>query len=161
MDALSDDRVTAADVIEFIETIFLRARRKTCRAKARVLDWQKDVIREIYDNPPGTRRAILSVGRKNAKSTLFAPSLACASCRSVGAQQAEHAAVFRGAERDQAAIIFALAAKMIRMSPDLRNAVTIRDTAKSLSCPELGTRYRALSAESTTAFGLSPGVYNL
>ena len=45
---------------------------------------------------------------------------------------------------------------MVRMSPVLRDAVLIRDTAKELFCPDLGTRYRALSAETTTAFGLDP-----
>jgi phage terminase large subunit-like protein len=42
------------------------------------------------------------------------------------------------------------------MSPDLNAAVVIRDTAKELLCPELGTRYRALSADASTAYGLSP-----
>ena len=54
------------------------------------------------------------------------------------------------------AILFSLAAKMVRLNRDLRSAVTIQETAKSLFCPELGTRYRALSADATTAFGLSP-----
>ena len=39
---------------------------------------------------------------------------------------------------------------------DLDEVVTIRDTLKELHCPELGTRYRALSAEDATAYGLSP-----
>jgi phage terminase large subunit-like protein len=42
------------------------------------------------------------------------------------------------------------------MSPQLRSVVLIRDTAKQLACPELGTLYRALSAEASTAYGLSP-----
>ena len=42
------------------------------------------------------------------------------------------------------------------MNPELLQAVTIQETAKSLTCPELGTRYRALSADATTAYGLSP-----
>src|SRR5262249_34053439 len=58
--------------------------------------------------------------------------------------------------RDQAAILFSLAAKIVRMSPDLVQYVTIRDTAKHLLCHELGTHYRALSAEASTAYGLSP-----
>jgi phage terminase large subunit-like protein len=45
---------------------------------------------------------------------------------------------------------------MVRISPSLRHAVTVRDTAKQLFCPGLGTLYRALSAEASTAFGLSP-----
>lgn len=42
------------------------------------------------------------------------------------------------------------------MSPDLNAYVGIRDTAKQLFCQELGTLYRALSAEASTAYGLSP-----
>ena len=42
------------------------------------------------------------------------------------------------------------------MSPDLNAVVTVRDTAKQLACQELGTLYRALSAEASTAYGLSP-----
>jgi phage terminase large subunit-like protein len=58
--------------------------------------------------------------------------------------------------RDQAAILFSLASKIVRMSPDLSAYVGIRDTAKQLHCAELGTLYRALSAEASTAYGLSP-----
>jgi phage terminase large subunit-like protein len=58
--------------------------------------------------------------------------------------------------RDQAAIIYALARKMVRLDPRLTVAVKIQETAKALSCPELGTYYRALSADATTAHGLSP-----
>jgi phage terminase large subunit-like protein len=45
---------------------------------------------------------------------------------------------------------------MVRLSPVLSASVTIRDTVKELLCPEMGTRYRALSAEAATNFGLSP-----
>jgi len=58
--------------------------------------------------------------------------------------------------RDQAAILFALAAKIARLSPELNSAVVVRDTAKQLFCPALGTLYRALSADASTAYGLSP-----
>lgn len=58
--------------------------------------------------------------------------------------------------RDQAAILFALAAKIVRMSPDLNGVVQIRESGKQLFCPELGTLYKALSADASTAYGLSP-----
>jgi phage terminase large subunit-like protein len=61
-----------------------------------------------------------------------------------------------GQSREQAALIFRLAAKMVMMSPELRGNVVLRETTKELICPELSTRYRALSAEASTAFGLSP-----
>jgi phage terminase large subunit-like protein len=60
--------------------------------------------------------------------------------------------------REQAAIVFDKAAKMVRMSPTLKPFVQVRDTAKELLCPDLGTRYRALSADATTAYGLNPAL---
>lgn len=114
--------------------------------------WQKRIIKEIYDTP--TRRAIISFGRKNAKTTLSAFLLLLHLC---GPEARANSQLYSGAQsRDQAGIIFALAAKMIRMSPDISAYVMIRDHAKEFFCPELGTIYRALSAEASTAYGLSP-----
>ena len=116
--------------------------------------WQREIICGIYDNPSGTRRAIVSFGRKNSKTTSSAFLLLL---HLVGPEARPNSQLFSAAQsRDQAAILFALAAKMIRLGPDLREYVHVRDTAKQLFCPELGTLYRALSAEASTAHGLSP-----
>jgi phage terminase large subunit-like protein len=48
------------------------------------------------------------------------------------------------------------AGKIVRMSPALRDNVTVKDSTKELDCYGIGTHYRALSAEASTAFGLSP-----
>jgi phage terminase large subunit-like protein len=120
----------------------------------KMADFMKDDFRAIYDNPNGTRRAIISRGRKNAKTTESAMILLLHLC---GPEAKENSQLFSAAQsREQAAVLFALAAKMVRMSPDLAAFVTVRDTAKQLFCAELGTLYRALSAEASTAFGLSP-----
>ena len=118
----------------------------------RLADFQKDVIKGVYDTP--TRRAIISFGRKNAKTTLSAFLLLLHLC---GPEARANSQLFSAAQsRDQASILFALAAKIVRMSPDLSGVVTIRDTAKQLACGDLGTLYRALSADAATAYGLSP-----
>ena len=120
--------------------------------------WQKDWIRTVYDNPAGTRRAILSTPRKNAKTALSAALLLAHLC-GPPARNRPNSQLFSAAQsRDQAAIIFSLAAKMVRMNRDLAQAVVVRETAKELLCPELGTKYKALSAEASTAFGLSPAL---
>ena len=116
--------------------------------------WQQDELRKIYDNPVGTRRAIISFGRKNGKTALACFLLLLHLC---GPEARSNSQLFSAAQsRDQAAILFSLAAKTVRMSPDLNDVVHIRDTAKQLYCEELGTLYRALSAEASTAYGLSP-----
>lgn len=118
----------------------------------RLSRFQRDVIHGVYDTP--TRRAIISFGRKNAKTTLSAFLLLLHLC---GPEARRNSQLYSAAQsRDQAAILFELAAKIVRMSPDLSAVVTPRDTAKQLVCGELGTVYKALSAEASTAYGLSP-----
>lgn len=120
----------------------------------RLRDWQRKELLRIYDNPHGTRRAILSFGRKNGKTAISAFICLLHLC---GPEARANSQLFSAAQsRDQASILFALAAKTVRMSPDLSAVVTIRDTAKQLACQELGTLYRALSADASTAYGLSP-----
>lgn len=115
-------------------------------------EWQKDVIRGIYDTP--TRRAIISFGRKNAKTTLSAFLLLLHLC---GPESRPNSQLYSTAKsREQAAVIFDLAGKVVRMSPDLREEIVIRDSSKQLLYPDRGTVYRALSAEASTAYGLSP-----
>ena len=65
-----DDKVTGDDIIAFIEQVCFIPEGRYVGKKLALFDWQKAEIRRIYDNPYGTRRAILSMGRKNAKTTL-------------------------------------------------------------------------------------------
>ena len=149
-------RISAADIIAFIEAVCFVPEGKHVGEKLKLYDWQKREVERIYDNLVNTRRAILSFGRKNGKTT-FAACLLLAHLCGPPARNKPNSQLFSTAQsRDQAAIIFSLAAKMVRMNPALAQAVTIQETAKSLICPELGTRYRALSADATTAYGLSP-----
>lgn len=113
---------------------------------------QKAWLKRIYDTP--TRLFILTMGRKGAKTTFAGFLLLLHLC---GPEAVRNGHLFSDAQsRDQAAILFQLSAKIVRMSPDLAAEVVIRDTAKQLLCQALGTMYHALSAEASTAFGLSP-----
>ena len=141
-------------IIEWIETYCRIPEGKKVGQKVQLESWQKKEIKRIYDNKHGTRRAILSFPRKNAKTSLSAFLLLNHLC---GKSYVLNSQLFSTAQsREQAGVIFSLAAKVVRMSPELREVITIRDTAKELLCVELGTKYRALSAEASTAFGLSP-----
>jgi len=148
------DNVSGADVIYFIERFCRIPEGKKVGQKVRLEDWQKYEIERIYDNKHGTRRAILSFPRKNAKTSLSAFLLLNHLC---GPSFQQNSQLYSTAQsREQAGVIFSLAAKIVRLSPELRNFVAIRDTAKELYCERCGTKYRALSAEASTAFGLSP-----
>jgi phage terminase large subunit-like protein len=154
----NDEKVTAADIIAFVEQVCFIPEGRFVGKKLELFEWQKAEIRRIYDNPHCTRRAIITMGRKNAKTTLAACLLLAHLCGPPARNKPNSQLYSAAQSRDQAGIIFSLAAKMVRMNSALLQAVTIQETAKSLTCPELGTRYRALSADATTAYGLSPAL---
>jgi phage terminase large subunit-like protein len=140
--------------IRWIETVCRVPEGKDVGKRVELREWQKQDLLRIYDNKAGTRRAILSFGRKNGKTAMAAFITLLHLC---GPMMRPNSQLFSAAQsRDQAAILFNLAAKMVRMSPELSSVVSVRDTAKQLYCAELGTLYRALSAEASTAYGLSP-----
>jgi phage terminase large subunit-like protein len=138
--------------IEWIESHCCIPEGKFVGKRVTLTKHQRKWIKRIYDSP--TRTFILSMARKNAKTALSSFLLLLHLC---GPEARANSQLYSAAQsRDQAAILFALAAKVVRMSPDLSDVVVIRDTAKQLFCPELGTLYRALSADASTAYGLSP-----
>ena len=117
-------------------------------------DFQKEAIRKTYDRK--TRRLILSFARKNAKTALSAILILL---HLVGPEYRRNSALYSSAlSRDQAAILYDLAAKMVRLHPDLHASVATRDTNKQLYCAELGTMYGALSADASMNLGKSPAM---
>lgn len=117
-------------------------------------DFQRKFILEVFDNPAGTRRAYLSVGRKNGKTALIACLLLA---HLVGPEAKQNGQLVSGAlSRDQAALVFNLASKMVQMSPELSKIVRIVPSGKRLLGLPMNTEYKALAAEGRTAHGLSP-----
>lgn len=146
-------RLTRGDRnIKWIEDHCIIPEGKFAGQKVKLTRHQRRWIRQIYNSP--TRLFILSMARKNAKTALSAFLLLLHTC---GPEARINSQLYSAAQsKDQAAITFNLAAKSVRMSPILHEHLTVRDTVKEIYCPELGTLYKALSAEATTAFGLSP-----
>jgi len=140
------------DILAFVEKYLRVPEGKDAGEPLVLRDWQREIIASIYDRP--TRRAIISMGRKNGKSALSAVLVLA---HLVGPAARQNSQIYSSAmSRDQAALIFDLCCKMIRFSPVLNQIVTIRDSRKELICGKRGTVYRALSADASTAFGRSP-----
>jgi phage terminase large subunit-like protein len=144
----------AARNIEWIESYCVVPEGKDIGKPVKLRVWQKADIKKIYDNPAGTRTAIISFAKKNGKTSLAACLLLLHLCGPEAIPNTQLPSTAQS--RDQAAVLFNLAAKMVRMSPDLNANLAIRDTAKQIFCPDLGTLYKALSAEASTAHGQSP-----
>ena len=144
----------AARVIEFIERYCVTPEGADVGKPLVLAEFQKQFIRDVYDNPHGTRRAILSVSRKNGKSGLIAGLLLA---HLVGPEAKQNSQIVSGAmSRDQAALVFNLAAKMVQQSPKLSSLVRIIPSGKRLIGLPLNVEYKALAADGKTAHGLSP-----
>jgi phage terminase large subunit-like protein len=147
-------RTRGERVIAFIERYCVVPEGRLVGQPVRLVPFQKKFILDVYDNPHGTSTAILSIARKNGKTALIAGLLLA---HLVGPEAVENSQIVSGAQsRDQSSLVFKLAAKMIRLSSELRDLVRIVPSTKVLIGLRKNVEYRALSAEAKTAHGLSP-----
>jgi phage terminase large subunit-like protein len=141
-------------VVQFIETFLHIPEGSQVGQPLKLLPFQKKFIKDIYDNPHGTKRAYMACARKNGKSALIAALLLA---HIVGPEARQNSQIISGARsRDQASLVFKLAEKMVRQSPGLQKIVRIVPSQKSLIGLPMNVEYRAISAEAGTAHGLSP-----
>lgn len=141
-------------VCEFIERYLRIPEGAQVGQPIRLVKFQRDFIIAVFDNPAGTRRGYLSIGRKNGKTAIIACLLLAFL---VGPEAKLNAQLVSGAlSRDQAALVFNLASKMVQMSPELSKIVRIVPSGKRLIGLPMNTEFRALAAEGRTAHGLSP-----
>lgn len=141
-------------VIAFIETYCRAPEGKHVGQPLVLLPFQKKFILEVYDNPHGTHTGILSIARKNGKTALIASLLLA---HLVGPESVMNSQIVSGAmSRDQAAVVFDLAVKMIDLSPELTARARTFPSAKKLAGLSRNVAYKALAADGRTAHGLSP-----
>jgi phage terminase large subunit-like protein len=144
----------AARIIQFIEGYLRVPEGKDVGQPLVLADFQKKFLIDVFDNPHGTRRAILSMGRKGGKTALIAAILAAFV---VGPEARQNAVLVSGAlSREQASLVFRLCCLMIQQSPKLAPLVRIIPSGKRIIGLPMGTEFRAMSAEAKTAMGASP-----
>ena len=132
--------MTRADaVIQFVERYCLTPEGEHVGKPVELAEFQKDFIRAVYDNPNGTRRALLSMARKNGKTVTIACLLLA---HLVGPEAKLNAQLVSGAmSRDQAALVFRAASQMVQLSPKLSQLVRIVPSGKRLIGLPLNTEY--------------------
>jgi phage terminase large subunit-like protein len=150
--------MTRADrVIAFIEKLTITSG-ELAGQPFKLRPWQREILRGIYeptseDGRRQIRTALLTVGRKNGKSTLAA---ALVLAHLLGPEREQRGQVYSAAaDRKQAALIFEEAAAMLRADPELAARVKILEATKRIVHYSSGSFYQALSAEHRTAHGFS------
>ena len=124
----------------------------------RLRKWQeREIIRPLFATDPATglrlkRMCLLMLPRKNGKSELAA-ALAIDGLLFDGEIGAE--VYSAAADKDQAALVFNVAAQMIRNDPELYAACEIVDSQKRIIHRATGSFYRAISAEAYSKHGFN------
>lgn len=153
------DQRRAERVIQFIELLTVPSGEGQGKP-FRLEPFQKSFIRDVYAPSKGgrrrVRRAVFSIARKNGKTALLA---ALGLVHLVGPESIPNGEIYSAAnDREQAAIVFKVAAQIIRADPELSALVKIVDSTKTIVHYASGSVYRAISAEVGTKHGLNPSV---
>jgi phage terminase large subunit-like protein len=144
----------ADDLVAFAEALHAPSGRLVGE-RIKLMPYQVEFMRAVAD--PTVRQVILCIPRKGGK-TFLASAVVLAAL--VGPLAAVNGQVFSAAlSRDQAALVFDLAAKMVLLTPWLSSMVRVTPAAKRIVCPSTGASYRALASEATTAHGLEPTLW--
>jgi phage terminase large subunit-like protein len=149
----------AEKVMRFIETECKVPEGALVGQPISLLPFQRAYIRAIYDNKDEeghrlTRTAILSIARKNGKTTIIAP-LVLASI--IGPLAPKNAQIVSGAQsREQAGILFTAMAKMIGLNENMGKRSLVVPSGKRIKGIATNTEYKALAKDGPTAQGLSP-----
>jgi Phage terminase-like protein, large subunit len=122
-----------------------------------LIDWQEQIIRDIFGTlkPNGYRQfntAYIEIPKKMGKSELAA-AVALLLCCGDGEERAEVYGC--AADRQQASIVFEVAADMVRMSPALSKRVKILSATKRIVFQPTNSFYQVLSAEAYSKHGFN------
>ena len=125
--------------------------------KFELLDWQEQIIRDLFGilKPNGYRQfntAYIEIPKKNGKSELAAAVALLLTCGD-GEERAEVYGC--AADRQQAAIVFDVAADMVRMCPALSKRVKILTSQKRIVYIPTNSFYQVLSAEAYSKHGFN------
>lgn len=117
----------------------------------KLADFQEAFFYAVYDNAVMTKRAILSMARKNSKTGTIAMIVLV---HVVGPEAKQNSRIASGARsRKQASEVYNYASKMAALSPELRNRVRPVPSAKKLVGLAMNVEYDAVAAEGSTAHG--------
>ncbi|RGZ98131.1 terminase large subunit [Ruminococcus bromii] len=150
------DKEYADFAVAFIESL-CHTKGTWAGKKFELIDWQEQIIRDLFGilKPNGYRQfntAYIEIPKKNGKSELAAAVALLLTCGD-GEQRAE--VYGAAADRQQASIVFDVAADMVRMCPALNKRVKILASQKRLIYEPTNSFYQVLSAEAYSKHGFN------
>jgi phage terminase large subunit-like protein len=150
------DKEYADFAVAFIESL-CHTKGTWAGKKFELIDWQEQIIRDLFGTlkPNGYRQfntAYIEIPKKQGKSELAAAVALLLTCGD-GEQRAEVYGC--AADRQQASIVFEVAADMVRMCPALSKRVKILASQKRIIYIPTNSFYQVLSAEAYSKHGFN------
>lgn len=150
------DKDAADFAVMFIESL-CHTKGTWAGKKFELIDWQEQIIRDLFGTlkPNGYRQfntAYVEIPKKQGKSELAA-AVALLLCCGDGEERAEVYGC--AADRQQATIVFDVAADMVRMCPALNKRVKILASQKRIIYTPTNSFYQVLSAEAYSKHGFN------
>jgi phage terminase large subunit-like protein len=143
-------------VIAFIERYLKAPEGDLIGQPIKLLPFQRKFILEVFDNPNKTRKAYLSIARKNSKTATIACIALAFICGPL-ASEYPNARIISGAlSKDQAAEVYNYASKMIMLSEELSAVTRLVPSQKKIIGIRHNIEYQAVAAEGKKAHGKSP-----
>jgi phage terminase large subunit-like protein len=150
------DKAKADRAVAFIENL-CHTKGEWAKRPFKLLPWQDTIIRDLFGiiKEDGFRQfntAYVEIPKKQGKSELAAAVALYLLCGDFE----ERAEVYGAAgDRQQAGIVFSVAADMVRLSPALTKRVKILESQKRLVYRPTNSIYQVLSAEAYSKHGFS------
>lgn len=154
-----------ADHVEgFFRDVLVHTKGRYARKPFVLTPWQRDEIvrplfgRVVWSTEIGEyvrqyRVAWIELGRKNGKSEILAGIMLYL----LVADGEESAELYGAArDRDQAALVFDVAAQMVRLSPRLSKRVQVKEANKRLVYKRTNSYYQVIAADAQGALGSNP-----
>jgi len=148
----------AKHAIQFIETLCTHTKGKWAGKPFVMIDWQREMIWELFgrvkeDGFRQYRTCYNEIPKKNGKSELGAAVALLMTCADgeIGGEVYSAAA-----DKEQAGLVYAVAAQMVRQNSVLNNRLKIIDSRKRIVDYQSNTFYQVLSKETCSKHGLNP-----
>lgn len=152
----STEKADAA--VRFIEELLVHTKGRWAGVPFKLMDWQRDdIIRPLFgtigkDGKRQYRTAYVEIPRKNGKSEVAA----AIALKLLFADGEEGAEIYGAAcDREQASLVFHVAADMVRRQPLLSQKCKIVDSQKRIILPSKSSFYRAIPADAAGSHGFN------
>ena len=154
------DSEAAQLALDFFPDAIVHVKGRLAGSPFRLLPWQSEIVSQIFgwkraDGTRRYRRCYVEVPRKNGKSSWAA---ALAVYLLLFSEESSGELYSAASTRDQASLVFGIAAEMIRANPELNSMCKIRDSTRRILVPRTSSVYRAIPSDSSSAHGFNASV---